>query len=103
MRRIGVLVSAVEGDPKQLEYITVFAQALAELGWSVGGGRTSKKWMAPTGTGAIPAKMGRGLGGECRHLADAEDHAPAGVGSKSGIHLKNRSAQTLKGNRFVFT
>jgi putative ABC transport system substrate-binding protein len=36
MRRIGVLVSAVEGDPKQLEYITAFAQGLAELGWTVG-------------------------------------------------------------------
>jgi putative ABC transport system substrate-binding protein len=35
-RRIGVLVSAVEGDPKQLEYITAFAQGLAELGWTVG-------------------------------------------------------------------
>jgi putative tryptophan/tyrosine transport system substrate-binding protein len=36
MRRIGVLVSAVEGDPTGLEYITAFAQALAELGWTVG-------------------------------------------------------------------
>jgi putative tryptophan/tyrosine transport system substrate-binding protein len=36
MRRIGVLVSAVEGDPKQLEYFTAFAQGLAELGWTVG-------------------------------------------------------------------
>src|SRR5262245_65860904 len=36
MRRIGVLVSAVEGDPKQLEYITAFAQGLAGLGWTVG-------------------------------------------------------------------
>ena len=36
MRRIGVLMSAVEGDPTGLEYITAFAQALAELGWSVG-------------------------------------------------------------------
>jgi putative ABC transport system substrate-binding protein len=36
LRRIGVLVSAVEGDPKQLEYITAFAQGLAELGWTVG-------------------------------------------------------------------
>jgi putative ABC transport system substrate-binding protein len=36
MRRIGVLVSAVEGDPIGLEYVTAFAQALAELGWSVG-------------------------------------------------------------------
>ena len=36
VRRIGVLVSAVEGDPKQLEYITAFAQGLAELGWTVG-------------------------------------------------------------------
>ena len=36
MRRIGVLVSAVEGDPRGLEYVTAFAQALAELGWTVG-------------------------------------------------------------------
>jgi putative ABC transport system substrate-binding protein len=36
MRRIGVLVSAVEGDPRGLEYVTVFAQGLAELGWTVG-------------------------------------------------------------------
>jgi len=36
MRRIGVLMSAVEGDPIGLEYVTAFAQALAELGWSVG-------------------------------------------------------------------
>src|SRR5262249_12339510 len=36
MRRIGVLMSAIEGDPTGLQYITTFAQALAELGWSVG-------------------------------------------------------------------
>ena len=36
MRRVGVLVSAVEGDPRGLEYVTAFAQALAELGWTVG-------------------------------------------------------------------
>ena len=36
MRRIGVLVSAVEGDPIGLEYVTAFAQGLAELGWTVG-------------------------------------------------------------------
>ena len=36
MRRIGVLVSAVEGDPRGLEYVTAFAQGLAELGWTVG-------------------------------------------------------------------
>jgi putative tryptophan/tyrosine transport system substrate-binding protein len=36
MRRIGVLVSAVEGDPRGLEYVTAFAQVLAELGWTVG-------------------------------------------------------------------
>jgi ABC-type uncharacterized transport system substrate-binding protein len=36
MRRIGVLVSAVEGDPRGLESITAFAQGLAELGWTVG-------------------------------------------------------------------
>src|SRR6516164_5414452 len=36
MRRIGVLVSAVEGDPTGMEYVTAFAQGLAELGWTVG-------------------------------------------------------------------
>jgi putative ABC transport system substrate-binding protein len=36
MRRIGVLVSAVESDPREMEYITAFAQGLAELGWIVG-------------------------------------------------------------------
>src|ERR1700720_1679324 len=36
VRRIGVLVSMVESDPRGLEYITAFAQGLAELGWAVG-------------------------------------------------------------------
>jgi ABC-type uncharacterized transport system substrate-binding protein len=36
MRRIGVLMSAVEGDQRGLENITAFAQGLAELGWTVG-------------------------------------------------------------------
>jgi putative ABC transport system substrate-binding protein len=36
VRRIGVLVSMVENDPTGLEYITAFAQGLAELGWAVG-------------------------------------------------------------------
>ena len=36
MRRIGVLMSTVESDPRGLEYITAFAQGLAELGWTVG-------------------------------------------------------------------
>jgi putative tryptophan/tyrosine transport system substrate-binding protein len=35
-RRIGVLMSAVEGDQRGLEFITAFAQGLAELGWTVG-------------------------------------------------------------------
>jgi putative tryptophan/tyrosine transport system substrate-binding protein len=35
-RRIGVLISTVENDPRGLEYITAFAQGLAELGWTVG-------------------------------------------------------------------
>ena len=33
VRRIGVLMSAVEGDQSELE---AFAQGLAELGWTVG-------------------------------------------------------------------
>src|SRR6478672_434954 len=36
MRRIGVLMSTVEGDQRGLEYITAFAQGLAELGCTVG-------------------------------------------------------------------
>jgi putative tryptophan/tyrosine transport system substrate-binding protein len=36
MRRIGVLMSAVEGDQRGLEFITAFAHGLAELGWTVG-------------------------------------------------------------------
>jgi putative ABC transport system substrate-binding protein len=36
VRQIGVLMSAVESDPRALEYITAFAQGLAELGWIVG-------------------------------------------------------------------
>jgi putative tryptophan/tyrosine transport system substrate-binding protein len=36
VRRIGVLMSMVEGDPRGLEYITAFAQGLAEHGWIVG-------------------------------------------------------------------
>src|SRR5215467_13576329 len=36
VRRIGVLMSMVEGDPRGLQYITAFAQGLAELGWTVG-------------------------------------------------------------------
>src|SRR5262245_1453355 len=36
VRRIGVLMSAVESDPRALELITAFAQGLAELGWTIG-------------------------------------------------------------------
>ena len=36
VRRIGVLMSTVESDPSGLEFITAFAQGLAELGWSIG-------------------------------------------------------------------
>jgi putative ABC transport system substrate-binding protein len=36
VRRIGVLMSTVEGDQRGLESITAFAQGLAELGWTVG-------------------------------------------------------------------
>src|SRR6476661_8500402 len=36
MRRVGMLMSMVESDPRGLEYITAFAQGLAELGWIVG-------------------------------------------------------------------
>src|SRR5262245_31823380 len=36
VRRVGVLMSAVEGDQRGLESITAFAQGLAELGWIVG-------------------------------------------------------------------
>ena len=43
MRRIGVLMSAVEGDQRGLESITAFAQGLAELGWTV---RIEYRWGA---------------------------------------------------------
>jgi hypothetical protein len=36
VRRIGVLMSAAEGDQRGLESITAFAQGLVELGWTVG-------------------------------------------------------------------
>jgi len=36
VRRVGVLMSMVEADPRGLESITAFAQGLAELGWIVG-------------------------------------------------------------------
>jgi putative tryptophan/tyrosine transport system substrate-binding protein len=36
VRRIGVLMSMVEGDPRGPKYIAAFAQGLAELGWTVG-------------------------------------------------------------------
>jgi putative ABC transport system substrate-binding protein len=36
MRRIGVLMSTVESDPRGLESITAFAQGLQESGWTVG-------------------------------------------------------------------
>jgi putative tryptophan/tyrosine transport system substrate-binding protein len=36
VRRIGVLMNAVEGDQRGLENITAFAHGLAELGWTVG-------------------------------------------------------------------
>jgi len=36
VRRIGVLMYRSESDPRGLDYITAFAQGLAELGWTVG-------------------------------------------------------------------
>src|SRR5262249_35909310 len=36
MRRIGVLMSAAADDPNALVYMTVFAQELQQLGWSIG-------------------------------------------------------------------
>jgi putative ABC transport system substrate-binding protein len=36
MRRIGVLMSMVENDPRGMEFITAFAQGLGELGWTIG-------------------------------------------------------------------
>ena len=54
MRRIGVLLSAVEGDPTGLEYVTAFAQGLAELGWTVGRNvRIEYRW----GAGDLPVQL----------------------------------------------
>jgi hypothetical protein len=36
MRRVGMLISALETDPTALQNITAFAQRLAELGWIAG-------------------------------------------------------------------
>jgi putative tryptophan/tyrosine transport system substrate-binding protein len=36
VRRIGVLMSMVENDPRGMEFITAFAQGLGELGWTIG-------------------------------------------------------------------
>src|SRR6201993_5115274 len=47
VRRIGVLMSMVESDPRGLELITAFAQGLAELGWTVGrNARIEYRWGA---------------------------------------------------------
>jgi ABC-type uncharacterized transport system substrate-binding protein len=47
VRRVGVLMSTVESDPRGLEYITAFAQGLAELGWTVGRNvRVEYRWGA---------------------------------------------------------
>jgi putative ABC transport system substrate-binding protein len=51
MRRIGVLLSAVEGDPNALENASAFAQGLAELGWTVGRNvRIDYRWGAGDST-----------------------------------------------------
>jgi putative ABC transport system substrate-binding protein len=36
MRRIGVLLAGDENDPEQKRRLSVFTQALADLGWTVG-------------------------------------------------------------------
>jgi putative ABC transport system substrate-binding protein len=47
IRRVGVLMSMVESDPAGLEYITAFAQGLAEQGWIVGRNvRVEYRWGA---------------------------------------------------------
>jgi putative ABC transport system substrate-binding protein len=65
VRRIGVLVSTVESDPRGLEYITAFAQGLAELGWAVGRNvRIEYRWGAGD-LSQIRCGVGRALAG-CR-------------------------------------
>ena len=47
VRKVGVLMSMVESDPRGLEYITAFAQGLAEQGWIVGRNvRVEYRWGA---------------------------------------------------------
>ena len=49
VRRIGVLMSYDENDPEVKHRVSAFTQALAGLGWAVGGN------VAPRGAGAAAA------------------------------------------------
>ena len=46
MRRVGMLMSALESDPTALQTITAFAQRLAELGWIARNMRIDYRWGA---------------------------------------------------------
>jgi len=48
IRRIGVLLPAADSDPEFQSRLTVFQQALHELGWSIGGNvRLEIRWATP--------------------------------------------------------
>ena len=45
VRRIGVLMAAVESDPRSKIIVSAFTQALADLGWTVGrNARMDLRW-----------------------------------------------------------
>ena len=72
VRRIGVLMSMVESDPRGLEFITAFAQGLAELGWTVGRNvRIEYRWGRHHGRGRdrCAASAARSALAFCRSIA----------------------------------
>jgi hypothetical protein len=83
VRRIGVLMSMVESDPRGLEFITAFAQGLAELGWGrlivTWNGNECKKNRAKREPPARGGRAERGLrrdsGGELRGRDAHRRHA----------------------------
>jgi putative ABC transport system substrate-binding protein len=56
MRRIGVLEPLAVDDPEALARVTVLAQAMQQLGWTVGRNiRIEYRWPAGRGTGRARA------------------------------------------------